>query len=158
MFDVAVTYIQQLHRGQRQVLLGEKLTGLGQGNIVGPGGKAEPGETPQQTAVREVREEVGLVISEDDLVPIATITYPFLERDWLSQRSYVFACHSFTGELAQSSELRASWWPVDGVPYQRMWADARLWLPRALEGSFISATFEIGLEDEVVSTDYSPDH
>jgi 8-oxo-dGTP diphosphatase len=158
MFDVAVTYIQQLQSGQPHVLLGEKLTGLGVGNIVGPGGKAEPGETPQQTAVREVWEEVGLVISEDDLVPIATITYPFLERDWLSQRSFVFACHTFTGTIQGSTELAASWWPIDRVPYERMWADAKLWLPRALEGSFVSATFEIGLEDEVVSIDYSPDH
>jgi 8-oxo-dGTP diphosphatase len=32
-----------------------------------------------------------------------------------------------------------------------MWADAALWLPRALGGEFVEATFEIGQADQVVS-------
>lgn len=155
MFDVAVTYIQQRQGDLSRVLLGEKLTGLGEGKIVGPGGKTERGETPQETAVREVFEEVGLEIELIDLVPIAIISYPFLDRDWLSQRSYVFACHAFSGEIQESEELRASWWPLDALPYDRMWADAALWLPRALGGTFVTATFEIGLDNEVVRTGFS---
>jgi len=155
MFDVAVTYIQQLPEGPPAVLLGEKLTGLGPGKIVGPGGKTEGEETPQETAVREVLEEVGLVIAEADLVPIATITYPFLGREWLSQRSHVFSCHRFTGEVKNSEELRASWWALDALPFERMWADARLWLPLALSGTFVNATFEIGLDNEVAASDFA---
>ena len=155
MFDVAVVYIQKSLQGRPHVLLGEKLTGLGRGNVVAPGGKSEAGETPAQTAVREVWEEVGLVVDQKDLVPIATVTYPFQERDWLSQRSFVFACHRFAGELTESQELQASWWPLDSIPYPQMWADAGLWLPRALEGTFVTATFEIGLDDQVASTDFS---
>lgn len=154
MFDVAVTYIQQHQTGGPCVLLGEKLTGLGVGKIVGPGGKMEPGESPEDTAVREVFEEVGLVLDPSDLVPIATITYPFLGRDWLSQCSHVFACHTFSGEVVASEELSASWWPLEALPYDRMWADAGLWLPRALGGTFVTATFEIGSHNEVVGTDF----
>lgn len=155
MFDVAVTYIQQPWAGTPSVLLGEKLTGLGTGKIVGPGGKTESGETPAETAIREVFEEVGLVIAEPDLVPIATIVYPFVGREWLSQRSHVFTCQKSTGAVKNSRELLASWWPVDKIPYERMWADAGLWLPRALGGTFVSATFAIGLHNEVVDTDFS---
>lgn len=35
-----------------------------------PGGEVEPGETEKQAAVREVLEETGLVISEDDLTEV----------------------------------------------------------------------------------------
>ncbi|MGB4137460.1 MAG: NUDIX domain-containing protein [Microbacterium sp.] len=37
-----------------------------------PGGKPEPGETAAQTLVRELREELGLVVFEDQLRPLGT--------------------------------------------------------------------------------------
>ena len=40
----------------------------GQGKWITPGGGAEPGETPQQTATRELHEETGLLVP--DLGPI----------------------------------------------------------------------------------------
>lgn len=47
---------------------------MGQRNDSGkwtlPGGHADPGETPLQAAVREVAEETGLEIGEDDLTPL----------------------------------------------------------------------------------------
>ena len=41
-----------------QVLLIRKKRGLGAGNINGPGGRIEPGESPMQCAVRETEEEL----------------------------------------------------------------------------------------------------
>lgn len=43
-----------------QVLLIHKKRGLGAGNINGPGGRIEPGETPLAAAIRETQEEVGV--------------------------------------------------------------------------------------------------
>lgn len=153
MFDVAVTYILRDNAGVTEVLLGEKLRGLGAGHIVGPGGKVEPGETPEEAAIREVHEEVGLVIGPEALTPLARISYPFVNRDALSQRSFVFSTRVFSGEIRESGELSASWWPVTEIPYERMWADAKLWLPRALSGEFIEATVVMGESNEVLSHD-----
>jgi 8-oxo-dGTP diphosphatase len=153
VFDVAVTYILRDNLGVAEVLLGEKLRGLGAGNIVGPGGKVEEGETPEEAAIREVREEVGLVIESHALSPLARIRYPFLNRENLSQRSFVFSTQDFSGEIRESGELVASWWPIHQIPYERMWPDAKLWLPRALLGRFIEATVVIGENNEVLSHD-----
>ena len=41
-----------------------------------PGGKIEPGETPQQALVREIREELDTTIEVGDLIAIVEHTYP----------------------------------------------------------------------------------
>lgn len=153
MFDVAVTYILRQNDGVAEVLLGEKLRGLGAGHVVGPGGKVEAGENPEEAAIREVYEETGLIIEPGNLTPLARISYPFENREGLSQRSFVFSARVFSGELQGSGELVASWWPVRAIPYERMWSDAKLWLPRALSGEFIDATIVIGENNEVLSHD-----
>jgi 8-oxo-dGTP diphosphatase len=52
---VGVLLVRDTH-----VLLGQRRTEPGLGTWSPPGGKPEPGETPEQTALRELREETGL--------------------------------------------------------------------------------------------------
>ena len=47
-----------------RILLINKKTGLGKGKVNGPGGKVDPGETPESCAVRECQEELGITVSK----------------------------------------------------------------------------------------------
>ncbi len=158
MFDVAVVYLTRTvdvaGRPQRQVLLGRKLTGLGVGRLVGPGGKLEPGESPREAAVREVAEEIGVVVEPDALVPIGEIAYPFVDEPRWSQFSHAYRCDTFAGEPTASDELAPEWFALDAIPLERMWADAALWLPRALAGEFVRATLAFGAGDRVVGAQW----
>src|SRR5690606_35719932 len=60
--EVCVTYLLRESPTGTEVLLGRKKFGLGEGNLVGPGGKLDPGESPADAAVREVFEEVSISI------------------------------------------------------------------------------------------------
>lgn len=159
MFEVSVVYLTRdvdaADGPRREVLLGRKRTGFGVGRLVAPGGKLEPGETAVDAAIREVREEVGIEVAARDLVPIAEIAYPFLDRPHASQVHRVFTASVFTGEPRASSELEPAWFPVASIPFDRMWADAARWLPRALAGEYVAATLTFAEGDALVAEDWT---
>ena len=55
-------------KGNRILLSRRKNTGWMDGHLCIPGGHVEPGETPRQAAVRELKEELGLIVKENELM------------------------------------------------------------------------------------------
>ncbi|WP_420370336.1 8-oxo-dGTP diphosphatase [Curtobacterium sp. L1-20] len=148
---VAVVYLVRDDGTGPRVLLGEKRRGLGAGRLVGPGGKREPGESAVDAAVREVREEVGLRIAAADLEARGTLDYRFPYRPSWSQVSDVFVCRRWQGTPTGSDELEPRWVPVDAVPWDAMWDDARYWLPGVLAGGSVRARFTFAEDNATVA-------
>jgi 8-oxo-dGTP diphosphatase len=157
MFDVVVVYLLRTNAPAREVLLGRKKRGLGEGRLVGPGGKVLPGEDPLQAAIREVAEEVSITLDSADLDHRATIDYPFRGRPEHSQRSHVYLATRWSGNPLPSAELDPQWFPLAGIPWGEMWSDAALWLPRVLDGERLAAEIEMGYSDEVLTARFT-DH
>ena len=154
--DVAVCYLLRPGPSGEEVLIGRKLTGLGAGRSVGPGGKLQPGETPRQAAIREVAEETGVIIDPAALEARGVLDYSFPTKPSWSQRQFVFVCRSFVGDGVASSELLPEWWPVAEPPFEAMWDDARYWLPGVLAGGEVAASFEFGADlSTVVASDHA---
>lgn len=152
-YQVCVCYVLRTGAsGQRQVLLGTKKTGLGRGNIVGLGGKIEPGENALEAIVREVAEESGLLVLPEDLIEMGYLRYAFPTRESWSQDSTVFVTHSFSGEPVETDEISPAWFDVDDLPVDLMWDDARYWLPRVLAGEKIRASFTFESDLATVAT------
>lgn len=119
-----------VRRENGDLLLIEKKRGLGAGKINGPGGRLEPGETPLQAAVREVREEV--CITPLRVVERGLLLFQFV--DGLSIEGTVFTADGFEGVPAETDEAIPIWAAPERLPYERMWADDRHWMPVLLAG------------------------
>jgi 8-oxo-dGTP diphosphatase len=137
--------------GERQVLLGHKKTGLGTGKIVGLGGHVEPSETPAEAAAREVEEEAGLHVAPAALLEAAHVTFLFPVCHRWDMVASIFTSAGWTGEAAETAEIRPEWFPVADLPLMRMWDDAKYWLPRVLAGERVRATFTYAPDCETVA-------
>jgi 8-oxo-dGTP diphosphatase len=135
-----------------EVLIGLKKTGFGMGKYAGIGGKVEAGESIAAAAVRELEEETGLKIGENDLMPSGKITFLFPARpDW-NLMMHVFVVRNWAGTPLESREIRPFWFNSEEIPYDGMWADAVHWLPKALAGKQPRMVFTYQNDNETLKT------
>jgi len=136
----------------RQVLLGRKKRGFGEGKFNGLGGKVQPGETPISAIVREVAEEAGVVISSDTLHSAGTIRFFFPFNRSFDHHVHVFTTRCWKGDVQESAEMAPAWFPIGSIPYERMWADDAHWLPLVLSGRRIEAEFTYAQDNETIES------
>ena len=120
-----------------KVLLIHKKRGLGAGKINAVGGRLDPGETAEIAAVRETEEE--LCIHPVDIISCGELSFQFV--DGLSIHVTVFKTYRFTGIPAETDEAKPVWFNIDDIPYDRMWADDRLWVPLMLKDIYFTGRF-----------------
>lgn len=126
-----------------EVLMGLKKTGFGLGRVVTLGGHIEPGETPEQAAVREVEEESGLLLRETDLQRAGTIEWIFPAQPGLDMSTILFRARRWEGEPVETDEIRPAWYAPGEMPYASMWPDSAHWMPRLLAGEYFDAVVTI---------------
>lgn len=134
--------------GPDGLLLARKRRGFGTGRLVAPGGKIEPGETARAAAVREVREETGLVVADTDLEAAGHVRFSFEGRAEVMDVA-LFRAVRWQGTPVASDELDSpAFHAVDALPHAEMWADDPHWLPAVLRGEYvdIAITYDAAAE------------
>lgn len=113
-----------------EILLINKKTGLGKGKVNGPGGKIESGETPEEGATRECREELDIGVR--NLEYCGEHRFQFV--DGYSIHVWVYRTRDFEGIATESPEAKPLWTHLSQIPYERMWEDDQYWLPMLIRG------------------------
>lgn len=122
----------------RKILLGLKKRGFGIGKWNGFGGKIENEETTLKAAIRELKEETGLIAQK--LKDIGKLVFIFpLEKEILNVIIYLI--EKYDGEPIESDEIDPAWFDYYNIPYDDMWEDDRHWLPAVLKNGIINGTF-----------------
>ncbi len=128
-----------------KVLLIRKKRGLGAGYYNGVGGKVEEGEDVVPAAIRECREEVGIEPRDLEWMGILEFwNYEGNSRVESVHFVHVFLAHDFSGVPRESEEAKPIWFSINEVPYDNMWSDDMMWLPKVLGGKRVYARFNFG--------------
>lgn len=120
-----------------EVLLIRKKRGLGAGKINGPGGRLEENETPLECAIRETQEE--LLINPLDIRPAGELF--FHAKDMPRIHGHIFVAGNYEGKPTETDEAIPIWFRYEDIPFDEMWDDDRLWLPRVLAGESVKGFF-----------------
>lgn len=110
-----------------------------EGKWNGIGGKLELGESPWEGAAREIAEETGIAVSEENLQALGTLTFPnfkaFEEQDWIC---FLFRA-LLTGKradyaLIDPDEGKLEWIPRGKLMDLNLWEGDKSFLPHVLAG------------------------
>lgn len=135
------------------VLLGMKKRGFGTGKLNGYGGKVHEGETIEQAAIRELKEETNVDAKTEDLKKMAEIDFYFpdapKEKNW-DQTVHVYVLTNWHGEPQETEEMKPEWHNSKMLPKDKMWVADPHWLPKVLNGEKLKASITFGKLGETI--------
>lgn len=115
-----IEVVAAIIKRDNKIFATQRGSGEFQGGWEFPGGKIEPGETPQKALIREIIEELDTTIQVNELVDIVEYDYP---KFHLSM--HCFLCELVSGDLTLKEHQDAKWLDKNEL-------DSIAWLPADL--------------------------
>ncbi len=97
-----------------------------------PGGKVDPGESPEECIHRELMEELDITVAIDRALEPVTHDYSFF-----TVTLYPFICRILSGEMVLREHVALRWLPPEDLP-SLDWAEADIPLVREYVASRLS--------------------
>ena len=91
---------------------------------LGIGGKFEDKESPEDCALREIKEETGLTVTDYRYRGIVT----FVSDEWETEYMHLFTADGFTGNIIECDEGDLEWVKKKDVIKLPMWEGDRIFL------------------------------
>ncbi|OHA79889.1 MAG: hypothetical protein A2675_01460 [Candidatus Yonathbacteria bacterium RIFCSPHIGHO2_01_FULL_51_10] len=130
-----------------KVLLAFKTCKIGANCWNGYGGGIEQGETVAEAALRELREESGLVAREEHLEKIAVVDFHNTKSDGSTfiVKVHFFTVSQWTGEPKETREMiTPTWFEIEDLPIDTMMLADAQFVPVALKGKKVIAEAHYG--------------
>ena len=121
MIDSSLCY---LFRGDEVLMMHRtrKKNDMNHDKWIAVGGRFEDGESPEDCAMREVREETGLTMTDPRYRGVVT----FVNDQYETERMHLFTSESFTGELTDCDEGELVWIKKAEIDLLPQWEGDRI--------------------------------
>jgi len=138
-----------LFNNKWQLLLWMKKRWFGVGNWNWFGGKNHEGETIIQTALRELSEEAEIFLKETDVKKVGMLHFFYNAKPEWNQDVHIYS-GIYDGEFKETEEMEPQWWDIKDIPYDDMWEDDRIWLPKLVgKQTLFDMTFTFNKEGKL---------
>lgn len=134
-------------RKDEKILLGMKKRGFGAGRWNGFGGKVEQGETIEEAAKRETIEESGIKVQ--DLEKFGVVNFTFEGNEDILEVHF-FEIKDYSGEPAETEEMKPKWFDFKDIPLDDMWPDDKFWMPLFLKNRNFKGNFKFDKRGGIV--------
>ncbi len=111
-----------------------------QGKYVGIGGRLEPGETPLECIIREIKEESGYELSQSEISFRGYIYFDEINRNKeledLPAFNWLVFIYTVTVKEKidfENTEGELHWFSKGKIPYENMWGGDRIFTPKLLD-------------------------
>ena len=105
----------------------KKKNDYNEGKWIGVGGHLEKGETKDQAAIREIKEETGLDVHSLSCAGEVL----FINNDY-EETMYVYEITDFSGKLIECNEGELKWIPIKDIYNYPMWEGDKAFLPKVI--------------------------
>jgi 8-oxo-dGTP diphosphatase len=109
MADIKLTLVVAcaLVDADKRVLIAQRPEGKAMAGLWEfPGGKIEAGERPEQTLIRELREEIGITVSEPCLAPLTFASHAY---DNIHLLMPLYICRRWNGDVVGREGQTLAW-------------------------------------------------
>lgn len=129
MDDIIDTTMIYLKRDDSYLLLfrNKKKNDINEGKWIGVGGRREIGETIDECAIRETKEETGL-----DVHSLSCCGEVLFVDENFRIMMYVYEITDFSGELIECDEGDLKWIPIKDIYNYPMWEGDKAFLPKVI--------------------------
>ena len=143
MIPMSLCYLQKDGRWL-MLLRNRKENDINAGKWIGTGGKIEPGETPRQGALREIREETGFIADTLDFRGILYFIYGTKD----AEKMWVYSSQDFHGTQTDCNEGTLAWIPEAEILALELWPGDRAFLKKMLAGDPRPFCLELNYDDD----------
>ncbi len=113
------------------MLRNKKKNDVNAGKWIGPGGKFENGESPEECVLREVYEETGLTLDRYMLRGVIT----FSSEGWEDEIIFLYTADKWHGNITDCCEGELKWIKKDMLDTVNLWEGDKIFLKLLAENS-----------------------